>query len=46
MNPLVVDADSHVLEPPELWETYLEPRFRERGLDSLIERAHRLTPRA
>ena len=23
-----------------------EPRFRDRGLDSLIERAHRLTPRA
>ena len=28
----VVDADSHVLEPPGLWERYLEPRFRERAI--------------
>jgi len=28
----VVDADSHVLEPPDLWERYLEPRFRERAI--------------
>ena len=20
-----VDADGHILEPPDLWETYLEP---------------------
>ena len=27
-----VDADGHVLEPPDLWERYLEPRYRERAL--------------
>ena len=29
---LVVDADSHVMEPADLWETYLEPRFRDRAI--------------
>ena len=28
----VVDADSHVLEPADLWEEYLEPRYRERAI--------------
>jgi predicted TIM-barrel fold metal-dependent hydrolase len=27
-----VDADGHVLEPPDLWERYLEPDLRERAL--------------
>jgi predicted TIM-barrel fold metal-dependent hydrolase len=27
-----VDADGHVLEPPDLWERYLEPRHRDRAL--------------
>lgn len=27
-----VDADGHVLEPPDLWDTYIEPRFRDRAL--------------
>lgn len=27
-----VDADGHVLEPPSLWESRLEPRFRDRAL--------------
>jgi uncharacterized protein len=27
-----VDADGHILEPPDLWETYLEPKYRERAL--------------
>jgi predicted TIM-barrel fold metal-dependent hydrolase len=27
-----VDADGHILEPPDLWETYLEPRYRDRAL--------------
>ncbi len=31
-RPFVVDADSHVLEPPRLWEEYLEPRYRDRAI--------------
>ena len=27
-----VDADGHVLEPPDLWENYLEERYRPRAL--------------
>jgi predicted TIM-barrel fold metal-dependent hydrolase len=28
---LVISADDHVIEPPDLWQTRLPPRFRERG---------------
>ncbi|MHB1925553.1 MAG: hypothetical protein ACYCSJ_12765, partial [Acidimicrobiales bacterium] len=31
MSP-VIDADSHVLEPADLWERYLEPRYRDRAI--------------
>ena len=31
-HPGAIDADGHVLEPPDLWERYLEPRFRDRAL--------------
>lgn len=34
---LVVDADSHVMEPADLWERYLEPRHRPRAL-RIVER--------
>ena len=27
-----VDADGHILEPSDLWETYLEPQYRDRAL--------------
>ena len=27
-----VDADGHILEPPDLWERYLDPQFRDRPL--------------
>jgi len=27
-----VDADGHILEPPDLWETFLEPKYRDRAL--------------
>jgi hypothetical protein len=27
-----IDADGHILEPPDLWERYLDPKFRERAL--------------
>ena len=28
----VVDCDSHVMEPPDLWERYLEPGLRDRAI--------------
>ena len=28
----VVDCDSHVMEPADLWENYIEPRFRDRAI--------------
>lgn len=31
-KPLIVDMDSHVMEPPDLWENYLESRYQERGI--------------
>ena len=30
--PIVVDCDSHVMEPADLWPTYLEPRYRDRAI--------------
>lgn len=27
-----IDADGHILEPPDLWERYLEPKYRDRAL--------------
>lgn len=32
MSNLVVDCDSHVMEPPDLWERYLEPKYRDRAI--------------
>jgi predicted TIM-barrel fold metal-dependent hydrolase len=29
---LVVDADGHVLEPPDVWERYLDPAWRDRAI--------------
>lgn len=29
---IVIDADSHVLEPADLWETRLDPEYRDRGV--------------
>ena len=29
---LVVDCDSHVMEPADLWQTYLEPKHRDRAI--------------
>ena len=28
----VIDCDGHILEPPDLWERYLEPGYRDRAL--------------
>ncbi|MCB1693900.1 MAG: amidohydrolase [Pseudomonadales bacterium] len=36
MNPArsnpVIDCDSHVMEPADLWQRYLEPKFRDRAI--------------
>jgi predicted TIM-barrel fold metal-dependent hydrolase len=32
-----VDADGHILEPPDLWETYLEPEYRDRALRIVLD---------
>ena len=32
-----IDADGHILEPPDLWETYLEPRYRDRALRVVVD---------
>ena len=29
---LVVDSDGHVLEPADMWERYLEPKFKDRAI--------------
>lgn len=29
---LVIDADGHILEPPDLWERYLEQQYRDRAI--------------
>ncbi len=31
-KPFVVDMDSHVMEPPDLWENYLEEKYRDRTI--------------
>ena len=28
----IIDADGHVVEPADLWETYLEPKYRSRAI--------------
>ena len=28
----VIDADGHILEPPDLWEHYTEAKYRERAI--------------
>ncbi|MGE3297523.1 MAG: amidohydrolase family protein [Porticoccaceae bacterium] len=30
--PFLFDADAHILEPPDLWDTYLDPAFRHRSI--------------
>ena len=32
VEALVIDADGHILEPPDLWEKYLEPKYRAQAI--------------
>ena len=32
-----VDADGHILEPPDLWEKYLEPKYQDRALRIVVD---------
>ena len=34
-----VDADGHILEPPDLWEDYIDPKYRDRALRFVHRRA-------
>lgn len=34
-----IDADGHVLEPPDLWETYLEAQYKQRALRIQVDDA-------
>ena len=27
-----IDADGHILEPPDTWEKYIDPQFRDRAI--------------
>src|SRR5215469_11568113 len=31
-SAMIIDCDGHILEPPDLWETQLEPAFRDRAI--------------
>ena len=31
-DAMLIDCDGHILEPPDLWDTYLEPRYRDRAI--------------
>ena len=31
-DAMLIDCDGHILEPPDLWEKYLEPRYRDRAI--------------
>src|SRR5439155_27116573 len=32
MKELVIDADAHVLEPPDVWQRYIDPAYRARAI--------------
>ena len=35
----VLDSDIHIIEPPDLWERYIDPAFRDRAPRGLTEDA-------
>lgn len=51
-SPVVIDCDSHVMEPADLWERYLEPSYRDRAIkvvdvgdhDQLVADGHVILP--
>ncbi len=34
---MIIDCDGHILEPPDMWDKYLEPRYRERGIHIRVD---------
>ncbi|MBO0730114.1 MAG: amidohydrolase family protein, partial [Acidimicrobiaceae bacterium] len=32
-----IDADGHILEPPDLWERYIDPKYRDRALRIVLD---------
>src|SRR5215212_1381295 len=32
-----VDADGHILEPADLWERYIDPKYRDRALRIVLD---------
>ena len=32
MKTQIIDADGHVLEPPDMWENYLEAKYKDRAI--------------
>ena len=40
-NLKVLDSDIHIIEPPDLWQRYIDPAFRDRAPQGLTEDAGR-----
>jgi uncharacterized protein len=36
-HPGAIDADGHILEPPTIWEDYIDPKYRDRALRIRID---------
>ena len=32
-----VDVDGHILEPPDMWKDYVEPEYRDRTVQVLLD---------
>jgi hypothetical protein len=45
MLPLVLSSDSHVFEPPDLWQTRIDAAFRDRAPRPDLERRRQHGPR-
>src|ERR1043166_7174892 len=33
-----IDADGHILEPPDVWETHIDPKYRDRAIRIATDR--------